>query len=99
MIANKRGTIFNDPRVEICPVCDEAFHGTITGDLHRVIDFKYRTAISGRHIVHIPLGDDIPDGYTVIGQGVGESYRCLTPDEMQDSGLKNNDEGAWSLMG
>ena len=98
MIKNKAGKVFKGSKVELCPVCDEAFTGTRAGDMHRVIDYKYTLARRGRRVVHVMPGQAVPDGYKAI-PGVNEHLLCLTPDDMLARGMRLTDAGAWSSGG
>ena len=98
MIRNKAGKAFNGSKVELCPVCDEAFTGTRAGDMHRVIDHKYTLARRGRDVVHVMHGHVVPDGYKAI-PGINERRRCLSRDEMVARGMRLTDAGTWSSGG
>ena len=98
MIKNKAGKVFKGSKVELCPVCDEAFTSTRAGDMHRVIDYKYTLARRGRSVVHVMPGESVPDRYKAI-PGINEHRRCLTPDGMLSRGMRLTDAGAWSSGG
>ena len=53
MIRNKAGKAFNGSKVELCPVCDEAFTGTRAGDMHLVIECL--TGLVSDHVVPLCL--------------------------------------------